>query len=124
MSDQTNKQPDPEVPNGEVIPPANAEDSPAYSGVTPANVVSETAEAAPHAEPVVRPPGKEDWIELHEELPRPTYWPIAMSVAITLIAFGIVNTVLISAFGIVLLIVSLIGWIGDVRDEARLRQHH
>lgn len=124
MSEQTNKQPDPDVPTGEVIPPAVEDGTPVVSGVTPASVASETAGDDPHAaQAVVRPPGKEEWIELHEELPRPTYWPIAMSVAITLIAFGIVNTVLISAFGIVLLIVSLIGWIGDVRDEARLRNH-
>lgn len=108
MSDQSNKQPD---PSEAVIPPANSGTAPAHSA----------GDDPPAARPVVRPPGKEDWVELHEELPRPTYWPISMSVAITLIAFGIVNTVLITVFGIVLLIISLIGWIGDVRDEARLR---
>jgi hypothetical protein len=124
MSEQTNKQPDPRVPTGETIPPAVRDEALAESGVTPAIVASENAGDDPHpAQPAIRPPGKEDWIELHEELPRPTYWPSTMAVAITLIAFGIVNTVLISAFGIALLIVSLIGWIGDVRDEARLRRH-
>lgn len=128
MSEETNKRPDPQVPTGDVIPPATPEGAsdgaPAGSGVTPANIVNETAGDDLHtARMPVRPPGKEDWIELHEELPRPTYWPITMSVAITLIAFGIVNALLIIIIGVVLLVVALIGWIGDVRDEARLRNH-
>ena len=124
MSEQTNKRPDPQEPTGNVIPPAVPDGVPANAGVTPANTVSETTIDDPHtARVVTRPPGKEDWIELHEELPRPTYWPITMAVAITLIAFGIVNALLIIIIGFVLLVVSLIGWIGDVRDEARLRHH-
>lgn len=129
MSEQTNKRPDPQETTGDVIPPAAPvgvpEGAPADTEGTPANVASETETTVddPHAARVVRPPGKEDWIELHEELPRPTYWPITMAVAITLIAFGIVNALLIIIIGIVLLVVALIGWIGDVRDEARLRHH-
>ena len=128
MSEQTNKRPDPQKKTGDVIPPAvpveASEGAPCDSGVIPANVTKEPAVADPHAARVVgRPPGKEDWIELNEELPRPTYWPITMAVAITLIAFGIVNALLIIIIGIVLLVVALIGWIGDVRDEARLRHH-
>ncbi len=128
MSEQTNKRPDPQVPSGDVIPPAApvraTDGTPVESGVTPANVVIGNGGDGPHtARGVTRPPGKEDWIELHEELPRPTYWPITMAVAITLIAFGIVNALLIIIVGVVLLVVALIGWIGDVRDEARLRHH-
>jgi hypothetical protein len=124
MSKQTDKKPDPQVPTGNVIPPAVPGGTPVDSGVTPANVASDPPVDDPHdARVVVRPRGKEDWIELHEELPRPTYWPIVMAVAITLIAFGIVNALLIIIIGFVLLVVALIGWIGDVRDEARLRHH-
>jgi len=128
MSEQTNKRPDPQGKTGDVIPPADPigvpDGTPVDPGVTPANSASETTLDEPHtARVVTRPPGKEDWIELHEELPRPTYWPIAMAVAITLIAFGFVNALLITIIGIVLLVVALIGWIGDVRDEARLRSH-
>ena len=111
MSEQTDKWPESSKEAGEVIPPA-----------TPGGAATADQHLA-HRTPVTLPPGKEDWVELHEELPRPTYWPIAMAVAITLIAFGIVNALLIIIIGIVLLIVSLAGWIGDVRDEARLRKH-
>lgn len=125
MSEQTNKRPDPLKPTGEVIPPA-------MPGGTPATSGGRAVSASPTDPPPVQmvhtatkhgPLSKEDWIELHEELPRPTYWPIVMAVAITLIAFGIVNSILIIIIGIVLLIIALVGWIGDVRDEARLRKH-
>lgn len=52
-----------------------------------------------------------------EELPRPTYWPVIMALAITLIIFGVVTTYLIIIIGLVLFVISLIGWIGDVRNE-------
>jgi hypothetical protein len=61
------------------------------------------------------PPG---WNEPEpKEIPRPTYWPIVMSVAITFIFWGIVTSLIITGVGIVLFAVSLAGWIGDVRDE-------
>lgn len=121
MSEQTNNRPDPIQEGGEVIPPAE----PVVDSLAAAGGRATSAEPAESyvVEKAPLPPGREDWIELHEELPRPTYWPIAMAVAITLIAFGIVNALLIIIIGIVLLIVSLAGWIGDVRDEARLRKH-
>ncbi len=113
MSEQTNKRPNPQNGVGEVIPPATPE-------VTPVAPGARAVSASP-AQPGTL--SKDDWIVLHEELPKPTYWPISMAVAITLIAFGIVNALLIVIIGIILLIISLVGWIGDVRDEARLRKH-
>jgi hypothetical protein len=127
MSEQTNKRPDPHAQAGEVIPPA----APVQPPVSSADSNS-LVDATPVEQPPVQktqtdlhhgPFQKEGWVVLTEELPRPTYWPITMAVAITLIAFGIVNSFLIIIIGIVLLIVSLVGWIGDVRDEARLRKH-
>jgi hypothetical protein len=115
MSEQTDNRPDPQNEAGEVTPPAPVEGR--ATSASPAD-----QHPAQKAKMVI-PPGKEGWIELHEELPRPTYWPITMAVAITLIAFGIVNALLIIIIGVILLIVSLVGWIGDVRDEARLRKH-
>jgi hypothetical protein len=127
MSEQTNKQPDPQARAGEVIPPAapghlpvSSADSNSVLGAVPVEPpsVQKTQTDLHHG-----PFHKEGWVALTEELPRPTYWPITMAVAITLIAFGIVNSFLIIIIGIVLLIVALVGWIGDVRDEARLRKH-
>jgi hypothetical protein len=118
MSEPTEKRPNSQDLAGEAIPPATSGGravSASPAGPHPVQTGSASGQSDTRS--------KEDWIEVHEELPRPTYWPIVMAVAMTLIAFGIVNSVLIIAIGIILLIVALVGWIGDVRDEARLRKH-
>jgi hypothetical protein len=58
------------------------------------------------------PPGWQA-VEQHG-LPAPTYWPAALALAITFLAWGIATTWLISAVGLVLFIVALAGWIGDM----------
>ncbi len=113
MSEQTDKRPNPPNGTGEVIPPATP-------GGTPVAPGARAVSASPARSGTL---SKDDWIVLNEELPKPTYWPVTMAVAMTLIAFGIVNALLIIIIGIILLIISLVGWIGDVRDEARLRKH-
>ena len=50
-----------------------------------------------------------------ESLPSPTYYPVIMGLAITLMAWGPVTTLVISAIGLMLFIVSLGGWIGEMR---------
>jgi hypothetical protein len=50
-----------------------------------------------------------------EPLPRPTYWPAVMAASIMAILWGIVTTLMITAGGIVLFIISVAGWIGDLR---------
>lgn len=59
------------------------------------------------------------WTKLHdEELPQATYWPVVMAFGITLVVFGFVTTVVITIVGLFLFVVSLIGWIGDMRNES------
>src|SRR5581483_379411 len=48
-----------------------------------------------------------------EPLPQPTYWPAALAFAITLVAWGIATTYIISAIGGIIFVVSLLGWMGD-----------
>src|SRR5580765_8122248 len=63
---------------------------------------------------------KEGWnTPVPERLPAPTYWPVVMSLGIAFVMWGIVTTVLISAVGLVLFVVALVGWIGDIRHEAK-----
>lgn len=50
-----------------------------------------------------------------EQIPRPTYWPIVVALAITLIFWGAVSALAISVVGLVLLVISLAGWIGELR---------
>ena len=52
-----------------------------------------------------------------EHIPRPTSWPIAMALAITLLAWGLVTSMVLLGVGLLLFVVSLAGWIGDIRNE-------
>jgi hypothetical protein len=71
------------------------------------------------------PPG---WHKpLPEKLPEPGYWPAIMALGITFMFWGlavgfneVVSTIIIIyGIGLILFIVSLVGWIGDLRYERR-----
>jgi hypothetical protein len=60
---------------------------------------------------------KPGWSIPQEDIPDSTYWPVVMALGITFIAFGVLTNLLISALGLLLFIVALVGWIGDIRKE-------
>lgn len=94
---------------GDIIPPASYQ-------VYPTTEIGKMANS---------PQLNEGWVRPKPEiLPRPTYWPVIMALAITLFGLGIISSILILAIGVVLFIVSLIGWIGDIRNELREEQEH
>lgn len=63
-----------------------------------------------------REPLPEGWHRARpEQIPRPTYWPVVVALAITLIFWGAVSALAISVVGLVLLVISLAGWIGELR---------
>lgn len=65
------------------------------------------------------PPG---WTPLPvEHLPAPTFWPAGVAFAITLLFWGLISSWVILALGGGLLVVSLAGWITDLRHEP---EHH
>jgi hypothetical protein len=55
-----------------------------------------------------------------EVIARPTYWPLVLSVGITLLAWGAVTSYPLSLLGLAMGAVALINWIGDIR---RGQQH-
>jgi hypothetical protein len=66
----------------------------------------------PHSDPDL-PPG---WSRARpEHIPRPTYWPAVLAFGLTLALWGFLTTWIISVVGIVLIAISLVGWIGDLR---------
>jgi hypothetical protein len=68
-----------------------------------------------HARPGLRP----GWTVPHpEELPKPTFWPAFLAFAVTFLLWGIVTSPIITTVGGLLLVVSLAGWIGDIRHES------
>jgi len=71
------------------------------------------------------PPG---WHKpLPEHLPKAGYWPAIMALGIAFMLWGlavgfneVVSTIIILFFiGLILFVLALIGWIGDLRDERK-----
>jgi len=50
-------------------------------------------------------------------LPEPTYWPFFLAIGITFIGWGLISTWLITVGGVIVLIISLIGWINILRHD-------
>ena len=59
--------------------------------------------------------------ELHsakpEELPEPTYWPFYMAMGIAFLAWGLLTMWEFSLLGLILIVISLVGWINILRHE-------
>ncbi len=61
---------------------------------------------------------REGWnLPKPELVPRPTSWPGGLALGITLFAWGIISSEVILAIGLVVFVVSLVGWIGEIRHE-------
>lgn len=50
-------------------------------------------------------------------LAEPTYWPIIMAAGITLLAWGVVTSYLLSILGLGMTVVAIVNWIRDLRRE-------
>ncbi|MGO8994513.1 MAG: hypothetical protein ACLQVI_14435 [Polyangiaceae bacterium] len=59
-----------------------------------------------------------DWNKAKPDvIPRPTYWPAAMAFGLTLLLWGLVTSPVVLGVGFSVIVVSLIGWIGEMRHE-------
>jgi hypothetical protein len=54
-----------------------------------------------------------------ETIPAPTYWPFVLSLGAALAGLGVLTSNVISATGIVLFILAIIKWIGELSSEDR-----
>ena len=52
-------------------------------------------------------------------IPPPTYWPFVLSLGATLMGLGVLTSYIISATGIVLFILAIIKWVGELIREDR-----
>ena len=52
-----------------------------------------------------------------EQLPRPTYWPFFLALALTLMGWGLISAWLFSVTGLIIFAIALYGWINDLRNE-------
>lgn len=62
----------------------------------------------------------EGWSQPHGmHIPEPTYMPVVMAIGIICMLWGIVTTYLITLVGVALFVISIWGWIGELRHEHR-----
>jgi hypothetical protein len=61
---------------------------------------------------------QEAWHELPHSLPKPTYWPAALALGTALTFLGITTTYIVSMVGLILLGISIGGWIWEIRNAA------
>jgi hypothetical protein len=52
-----------------------------------------------------------------EKLPEPTYWPFYLAMGIMFSAWGLLTMWEFSLLGLILIIISLVGWINILRHE-------
>jgi hypothetical protein len=59
-----------------------------------------------------------DWVKARPEvIPRPTFFPAALAFGTTFLFWGLVTSPVVLGMGSLLIVVSLVGWIGEMRDE-------
>jgi hypothetical protein len=54
-----------------------------------------------------------------EKIPRPTYWPMVFGLGIAFLSWGLISNIFILVFGIILLVVALVGWVVELVVEFR-----
>lgn len=71
----------------------------------------------PAEQPHVDQTGEGSPAPAHPLLPRPTYWPVALAFGITLLAWGFVTTFYITLVGVLVILLAIGGWIGELLHE-------
>lgn len=80
--------------------------------------MSDNEKSLPSSEPAGRlPPPVERFPARPTRLPEPTYWPFFMAIGISFIGWGLISTWLIATGGAIVFVISLVGWINDMRHE-------
>jgi hypothetical protein len=58
---------------------------------------------------------KGKWVSIEEISPKPSYWPLALTISISVLLMGIIIHPIIIAVGALLVIVSIMGWMLERR---------
>jgi hypothetical protein len=66
------------------------------------------------------PATRSDWgIARPEKPPRSTLYPAALSLGATLLVWGLISSLIVTGFGLVLFAVAMGGWIKEIRHERK-----
>ncbi len=103
------------------IPPAPPAPAPPAPSPTPATDGGEPPPLPPGEPPApaLVPPVLPGWHAVTEPLPDPTYWPAVLALGVVFLAWGLITGYLLSIVGLMLSILAVAGWIGDLRHEQR-----
>lgn len=52
-----------------------------------------------------------------EVIPEPTYWPAVFGLGLAFLMWGFISNIFVWGMGFILLVVAIVGWIGDLRNE-------
>ena len=52
-----------------------------------------------------------------EHIPEPTYWPVTLALGIAVFIWSLIATPLLALPGLILFVVALAGWIGEMRND-------
>ncbi len=64
------------------------------------------------------PPHRPGWLPVPDEkIPEPTFWPAALALGTVLTLWGFVTSFIVATIGLVLLAVSITGWLGEMRHD-------
>ncbi len=59
-----------------------------------------------------------------EEMPKPTIWPAALALGLVAACFGMITVGIFFYAGVLMVVVAVWGWMGDLIAESREREHH
>lgn len=71
----------------------------------------------PHEPANPHSPDGSDWYVPHVHMPEPTYWPMVLALGVSVFFWGFMTMPLVSGIGVALIVISLVGWIGEIRHE-------
>jgi len=103
--------PAPDAPAGSLPAP----DAPA--GSLPAPQQAAGALPAPEGSAGALPPPMERFLAQPAQMPHPTYYPFFLAMGVAFIAWGLIATWVLTVGGLIVFIISLIGWINILRHE-------
>jgi hypothetical protein len=85
--------------------------------LTDAQEAQTSGEAQPSAEAPQkkRRKGKGKWVSIEEISPKPSYWPLALTVSLSVLLMGILIHPIMIGVGVLLAIASIMGWMLERR---------
>ncbi len=87
------------------------------SAVTDAQKTPTSGESQPSGEASQkkRRKSKAKWVSVEEISPKPSYWPLALTVSICVLLMGVMIHPIVIGVGVLLVIVSIMGWMLERR---------